>query len=145
MVAPEPYWEKIRRLRTQAGLSQPALYRESGVSIGTIRGLEKPYEDQRGGAPNSARYPSADTLERLAEALGVEADAFAEYRLAKARELLDERQVGLEEATAHLDRITAALRTVVAQRVAKTAEQQEERHRKPRAIRDEDQTPGAGA
>lgn len=104
----KPYWEKLRRFREEAGLSQPELYRLSGVSIGTIRALEQPYEKQRAGVPSRTRYPSIETLERLAEALEVSPAEFAEYRLARARELLDERARGLDEALRCLEAFDSA-------------------------------------
>jgi transcriptional regulator with XRE-family HTH domain len=104
MDSPEPYWQRIRRLREAAGLSQPALYRRTeDVGFDTLRALERPYHDQRNGVQSRSRYPSAQTLERVAEALGVDPSEFPEYRLARARERLDERQVGMDAALAALD------------------------------------------
>lgn len=106
---PEPYWERLRRLRTKAGLSQPQLYRlVEGVGFDTIRAAERPYVDQRDGRRSAARYPSADMLEKLSEALGVHPSEFPEYRLAKARQMLDERAVGLEQALATLEQILSS-------------------------------------
>lgn len=100
-----PYWQRLRRLRRDRGLSQPKLYRSvEDLSLDTIRALERDPssagDDQRRGR---ARYPSTETLEKLAAALDVDPATFPEYRLAKARELLDERAVGLDEALATLE------------------------------------------
>jgi transcriptional regulator with XRE-family HTH domain len=96
----EPYWVRIRRLRKEAGLSQPALFRRApeGLSPGMIRSLEKPYVSERGGKLQPSRYPRPATFERISEALGVDPSVFPEYRLAKARERLDERKVGYDAA-----------------------------------------------
>lgn len=140
MVEAEPYWEKLRRLRESAELAQ---HEVPGVSLGTIRALEKPYESQRDGVQTSARYPSPAMLERLARGLGVPPDTFDEYRLAKARVLLDERVAGLDLAVARLDQITAALQLQAAQRSATTATQRAEHHRTLEAMRAADSSPEA--
>jgi transcriptional regulator with XRE-family HTH domain len=100
----EPYWVRIRRLRLAAGLSQPALFRRApeGLSYGMIRSLERPYASERGGNLSASRYPTTGTLERISEALGVDPSIFPEYRLAKARERLDERKVGYDAALGSL-------------------------------------------
>ena len=48
---------------------------------------------------------TVDQMERLASVLGVSPGHFAEYRLARARALLDPSVVGFERAMANLDRI----------------------------------------
>jgi transcriptional regulator with XRE-family HTH domain len=55
--------------------------------------------------------PSIAALELLADAMGVDPDYFAEVRLARARDQLDPRVVGLKQALAALDRLDGALRT----------------------------------
>lgn len=93
VVASEPYYQRVKRLREAAGLSQPELFRRSpGTGWETIRAIERPPAHERG------RYPTPKTLAAVAEGLGVQPEEFPEYRLAVARELLDERQVGLEGA-----------------------------------------------
>jgi uncharacterized Zn finger protein len=57
------------------------------------------------------RRPTPVLMEAVARVLDVAPDAFAEYRLALARNQLDEREVGLGAAVAHLERIEAAMRT----------------------------------
>jgi transcriptional regulator with XRE-family HTH domain len=109
-VAVEPYHVRLPRLRREAGLSQTTLFREvRGVSLDTIRALERDPTVRSPRGRGRARYPSAATLAALAPPLGVEPEEFPEYRLARARELLDERAVGLERALATLERIEAKL------------------------------------
>lgn len=110
-MAVEPYHQRLRRLRRERGLSQPALFREArGVSLDTIRALERdPAATSSAAGRGRARYPSAATLASLAEALRVEPDEFPEYRLAVARDRLDERIVGLDRALATLERVKPAL------------------------------------
>jgi transcriptional regulator with XRE-family HTH domain len=109
-VAVEPYHQRLRRLRHAAGLSQPELFRATaGVSLDTIRALERDPGVRSAAGRGRARYPSAATLEALSAALGVEPDEFPEYRLARARALLDERVVGLDGALATYERIRSRL------------------------------------
>jgi transcriptional regulator with XRE-family HTH domain len=110
MVPVEPYWVRLRRLRNARGLSQPKLYRlTQDVSLDTIRALERdPAQATRSERPRS-RYPSAAMLERLARALEVPPEEFPEYRLARARDLLDDRFSGLDQAVAALERIEQEL------------------------------------
>jgi transcriptional regulator with XRE-family HTH domain len=123
VVVPEPYWERLRRLRRQAGLSQPALYRQvEDVGFDTIRALEQPYEESRDGKRSRSRYPSADTLEKISAALNVDAATFPEYRLAKARQMLDERTVGIGQALANLAQFVSGLDALAAERLASGAE-----------------------
>ena len=137
----EPYWLRLRRMRLDAGLSQEALFKRSdGISYETLRALERdPSQPVPSGSRSRARYPSPEMLERAAEALGVDPSVFAEYRLAKAREELDERVAGLDKAVDNLDRVVSAL---VAQSVRRrpraNADGQQGQHRPAlRAILDE--------
>lgn len=111
----DPYWKRIPALRHARGLSQAELFRRTkGVGFDTIRALEQdPSRDREDGKRSRARYPSASTIEALAGALEVDPSEFPEYRLARARALLDERvrEDGLEGALATLTQITDALRT----------------------------------
>jgi transcriptional regulator with XRE-family HTH domain len=133
---PEPYWVRIRRLRKAAGLSQPALYhRTEGVGFDTLRALERPYQDQRNGVQSRSRYPSADTLERVAEALEIDPSEFPEYRLARARERLDERHVGMNAALAALDEWAMGALLLGAQK-ATESEPQTQSDLGPRSIPD---------
>lgn len=60
-------------------------------------------------APASEKQPTPDLLRTLAAAVEVAPEEFAEYRLALARESLDENVVGLEAALRQLTLIDSAL------------------------------------
>jgi transcriptional regulator with XRE-family HTH domain len=101
---PEPYWQRLKRMREHAGLSRADVFRRTqGIGWDTLRALERPYEDQREGKSSRSRYPSPETLRDVAQALGVDPGVFPEYRLARARQLLDERVQGLEAALRALE------------------------------------------
>jgi hypothetical protein len=70
--------------------------------------LKKAMENPKPGLPPPRRPPLA-LMEALARALDVPPETFAEYRLAKVRQLLDEQAVGLDQAAAHLEALVAAL------------------------------------
>jgi transcriptional regulator with XRE-family HTH domain len=59
---------------------------------------------------NGRDKPSLRAMELIARACGVEADYFAEYRLATAMRELDPEIVGFEQALANLDARLAARR-----------------------------------
>ncbi len=110
VVPQEPYWVRLRRLRHARDLSQPQLYRlVDGVSLDMIRALERDPQQVTTSRRSRSRYPSAATLERLCRALGVPAEEFPEYRLAQARDRLDDRLVGLDRAVAALEPIEQQL------------------------------------
>lgn len=104
-MAPKPFRELLPLLRAQRGWSREALSHrafqadEEGTSVAQITAIER-----------GARYPSAKTIAALAAALEIPPETFAEYRLAKAREQLDERVVGLEQAVENLSRLPEDLR-----------------------------------
>jgi transcriptional regulator with XRE-family HTH domain len=50
-------------------------------------------------------YPNMRTFEVIARALDISPSYFVEWRLAKAREELDERVVGFKAAVAYLERL----------------------------------------
>lgn len=105
----EPYYLRLPRLREQAGLSQAELFRRAvGVSFDTIRALEQNPHRLTAGR-SRARYPSAATLEALARALRVKPTVFPEYRLARFRAQLDERESDLATAVGRLRELEAAL------------------------------------
>lgn len=94
----EPASRVLRRLLAEQAVSSRALA-EATKEIRPPKGVSASY------IRNVARgddLPSAEALAILAEALHVQPEVFAEYRLAKVRELFDERAVGLEEALANL-------------------------------------------
>lgn len=100
----EPYWERFARLKEEKGLSWSQLVRASKrASLSTLRSLAIEPSTDADGARGRERYPSAETLEDAATALGVSPYVFPEYQLAKAREQFDERTVGLEEALSRLE------------------------------------------
>lgn len=142
----QPYWRRIRQLRENAGLSQPQLYRHvEGLSLDMLRSLERdPDRPTPQGQRSRARYPSPETLEKVAAGLGVEPAIFPEYRLAKAREELDERVVGLDQANERLSRIVAALQQTAVERRATEGERRARRPRAPASRTGEDATQGAG-
>jgi transcriptional regulator with XRE-family HTH domain len=61
------FGEKMKQLRTEAGLTQEALAQRAGLGIGAVRD----YEQGRKG-------PSVPSLFKLAKALGVSCEAFAD-------------------------------------------------------------------
>ena len=61
------FGQQLRGLREAAGLSRPALARRAGVPVGTLRN----WEADRG-------FPGLPALLRLAAALGVPVERFAE-------------------------------------------------------------------
>lgn len=99
----EPYWHRIARLRQERGLSHGRFYLACHGHVGheTLRRIQRD-PDKHGGTNGLARYPSAQILEIVSNALGIEPEEFPEYVLARARSSIDERQVGLETAFANL-------------------------------------------
>jgi transcriptional regulator with XRE-family HTH domain len=73
------------------------LLRAEGITIGRARLSQL--------ASGQGRPASPDQLERLAAVLGVEPSFFAEYRLWRARSLLDPESVGFDRAMANLARL----------------------------------------
>jgi transcriptional regulator with XRE-family HTH domain len=111
VVPVEPYHQRLRRLRHARGLSQPQLYRlVEDVSFDTIRALERDPAQPTSSPRARSRYPSPQVLERIARALDVPPEEFPEYRLARARDLLDDREVGLDRAVATLEAVERVLR-----------------------------------
>jgi transcriptional regulator with XRE-family HTH domain len=136
----EPYNERLRRLRTERGLSRGQLHRLTReVGIDMLIALERDPESGR------ARYPSAATLEDVAQALDVPAEDFPEYRLARAREELDERVVGIGRALVTLSALEDALRERADRGLADAAAQPRRSRRRRRATGTEGRNPpGAG-
>ena len=95
-------------------------------------------------APGSTAQPSPELLVALASALGEDPAIFPEYRLAKAREELDERIVGLDQALDHLERIVTALRQRAVRQGA-TATAQRARRRRERPATPDEAASGEGA
>lgn len=90
----EPFATVVRMLLQERGLTFRGLAERTrevdaqgrGLSHGYIAGLGR-HED-----------PTVPAIELVAAALDVDPTEFAEYRLALARQLFDERHVGLERA-----------------------------------------------
>jgi len=92
--------EILPELRRSKGWSRERLAHSAyavdrdGTSAAQIAAIER-----------GRRRPSARTMAALAEALGVAPTVFAEYRLAVARHVLDERAVGLDQAITRLEEL----------------------------------------
>ena len=98
-----PLARLARELRQERGLSQEDLAfrmrdQGAGATSGAVGQIER-----------GVIRPKRETIEALAAALGVEPERFAEYRLAAARRLFDEREVGLEEALSNLRQLEESL------------------------------------
>ena len=75
----EPFGPTIERLMTESGTTYRALAERTDLSAGYLNHLV------HGNRP----VPSSDVIERLARALGVEAEHFREYRLRGITERLE--------------------------------------------------------
>jgi transcriptional regulator with XRE-family HTH domain len=73
--------ERLRALRRQAELSQPALATRAGLAVSTIRQFEY-----------GLREPAFDTLLKLAKGLGVSLAAFEPERAVDGAELKPRRK-----------------------------------------------------
>lgn len=74
MSAPGFFAERLKALRTKAGLSQRELSRRSGVAVSTIRQFEY-----------GLRQPTYGTLVKLAQGLGLSLEAFDQAAPAPAK------------------------------------------------------------
>lgn len=96
-----PWSQVVEEVRGAIGLSQDDLAHNArafgaqqtltGSQISQIKNGKRPY--------------SSAFFEGIAGALGISPFRFAEYHLAKARDLIDEKQVGLDDALANIDRL----------------------------------------
>lgn len=111
MTDSEPWRERFARLRAERGghpledLHYAARQRleargQRAVSLSLL---------QKRLAPSSDKAPTPDLLRTLAAAVDVEPETFDEYRLALARDSLDETIVGLPAALEQLSAIDGAL------------------------------------
>jgi transcriptional regulator with XRE-family HTH domain len=89
----EPFGPTIERLMDETGVTYRGLAAKTNLSAGYLNHLV------HGNRP----VPSNDVIERLAAALGVEAEHFREYRL----RVITER---LEQVPAQIDRLYRQLR-----------------------------------
>jgi transcriptional regulator with XRE-family HTH domain len=100
----EPLTDRMRRLRSEQGLSRSQLSRATvaydgkGLAEATVKAVE-----------SGINRPGPTTIAAIAHALGADPRAWPEYRLALARQQLDEREVGLDQALATLMRFEEAL------------------------------------
>ena len=67
MTKRETMGDRLKRLREEAGLSQPKLARAAGVPVGTLRNWEQ-----------NLRVPRLDTAFKVAKALGISLDVLAD-------------------------------------------------------------------
>lgn len=110
----EPFKDTLKRLRTEKGVTTEALGLEVR-NLATKRGIDTKRTGAsfssltKHAAGNLDGSPSMVLMELVAEALGVQPTEFVEYRLANARAMLDEREVGLDAALEVLTRIESAI------------------------------------
>lgn len=102
----EQFADRLRRLAKERGISMERIF------------IEAYDPDARGTSPalmkkvmRGERAITRRAIEGVAAALGVPPEEFPEYRLALARQQLDEREVGLDQALENLCRIEAAMQT----------------------------------
>lgn len=96
----EPLHVAVAALLERRGLSLTSLgslLRAEGIAISRTRLHQL--------CTGSGAPPSAEQIERLASVLGVSPGHFAEYRLWRARALLDPGVVGFDRAMANFDRL----------------------------------------
>lgn len=102
----EVFTERLRRLVKEKGTSLERVFNEAynpnerGTSTAMYRKIMR-----------GERNVSPLAIEAVATALGVAPEEFPEYRLALARQQLDESEVGLDQALGNLQRIEAAMQT----------------------------------
>jgi hypothetical protein len=91
------------------------LARDRGLSVAQV-GYAAYDRNVRGTNPDTFKSVMAGRravtpalIEVVASVLAVEPDEFHEYRLAHARRLLDEREVGLDQALANLEELKRGL------------------------------------
>lgn len=92
------FGEALRALMKERGLS----YRDLALATRKLdgRGMTHAHINM---LANGHDKPSMRAMELVARACGVEADYFAEYRLASAMRELDPTEVGLEQALENLN------------------------------------------
>jgi transcriptional regulator with XRE-family HTH domain len=89
--------------------------------------------------------PSLDRMEMFANMLGIAPEMFLEYRLACARELFDERVVGLEAAVETLNQFEQQVRIEVRRRSATPAARPKRSRRTKRTTQTGGSTPPGDA
>lgn len=121
MAPAEPFKTVLNRLRAERGMTIEDIGLEvrqlaAKRGIATDRTGASFSSFQKHAAGTAKASPSLVLMELVADALDVQPAEFAEYRLASARTLLDEREVGLDEALATFSQIAGALQTAAASR-----------------------------
>jgi transcriptional regulator with XRE-family HTH domain len=102
-----PFAEALSDLKTQRGLSFRALHEATQAADPSGRGLSGAHISR---LCSGSDPPSSATIALIAKALRLSPRYFAEYRLAEARALFDERgPAGLKPALAQLRRLEASL------------------------------------
>jgi hypothetical protein len=104
--APEAFPARVQRLAAQRGITVTRLARLAHHEA----------DEAKGTSPEMIRKVMAGdrvltrtVIEAVARTLDVDPDEFPEYRLALARRLFDEREVGLEKALQNLSQLEAEL------------------------------------
>ncbi len=70
---PWPLGERLKELRTAAGLSLRAVAKAAGITAATVDAMEKGHRVGHGGGIVSARNPDANNVIRVAEVVGLNA------------------------------------------------------------------------
>lgn len=99
-----PFADRLREICVDRGISVERAWAIASGPDGTGPSLSSLRKVMAGERALTMRL-----MEAMANALGVDPTEFAEYRLANARALLDEREVGLDQALDVLTRIEDAL------------------------------------
>lgn len=101
-----PTWAEIAdQLRSESGMSQDDLA-YGARQFGAPATLTGSWISQ---LRKGTRPLTLEILAGIAGALEVPPETFAEYRLAQARRMLDEREEGLDQAIANLSRVESEL------------------------------------
>src|SRR3954463_13566535 len=105
---PAPFREQLRRRMAEGGYTFRSLAKRTkevdpdgrGLTFGYLGAVVRGDDD----------IPSLRALALIAAALEESPEIFVEYRLGTVRNMLDEREVGLDEAWANLNALNEALR-----------------------------------
>lgn len=98
-----PAAKTLQRLKAEKGVSNRGLARLVEARGGRV------HFNTIGNIARGDDKASAELLATLAEALDTDPKVFAEVRLARARRLLDEGEIGLESALANLEVFAAVV------------------------------------
>lgn len=104
----DDYRRIVARLRAERGMSLEDLAFEARAHA--PKGTVSLSLIQKRLAPGSTAQPSPELLAALAQALDEDPNVFPEYRLARFRQLFDERTVGLDQAWENYGEFIAGLR-----------------------------------